>query len=76
MPWERPKEIAKDKKKKKKDKSKDRIKMAEKKDWSAPSLIKATKLQPTAEQPSTKYTTNYQKIYPTSECKEEATSRC
>ena len=29
--------------------------MAEQKDWSSPSLIKVNKLQPTAEQPSTKY---------------------
>ena len=36
----------------------------------SPSLVKATKLQPTAEQPSTKETANYQKRYPTPEDKE------
>ena len=42
----------------------------------APSLIKAIKLQPPAEQPSTKQTANHQKKrYPTPEDKEEATSR-
>ena len=39
----------------------DGIKMAEQKDWSSPSLIKTTKLQPNAEQPSTKWTGNLQK---------------
>ena len=38
-------------------------------DRSQPSLIKVTNLQPTAEQPSTKYTENYQKRYPTAEDK-------
>ena len=37
------------------------IKMSEQKDWNSPSLIKITKLQPHAEQPSTKWTENYQK---------------
>ena len=37
------------------------IKTAEQKDWSSPSLIKATKLQLTAKQASTKWTANYQK---------------
>ena len=37
----------------------DRIKMAGQKDWSSPSLIKTTKLQPNAEQPSTKRTGNF-----------------
>ena len=32
----------------------DGLKMAEQKDWNSPSAIKATKLQPTAEQPSAK----------------------
>ena len=49
--------------------------MAEEKVWSLPSLIKATELQPTAEQPSTKQIANYQKRYPSPEDKEEATSR-
>ena len=49
--------------------------MAEQKDWSSPSLRKTTKLQPTAEQPSTKQTGNYQERYCTLEDKEEATSR-
>ena len=48
------------------------ITMAEEKDWSSPSLIKARKLQPIAEQPSTKYTRNYQQRYPTPENKVEA----
>ena len=39
----------------------DGIKMAEQKDWSSTSLIKTTKLQPNAEQPSTKWTGNFQK---------------
>ena len=52
----------------------DRIKTTEQ-DWSSPSLIKATKLQATADQPSTKQTENYKKRYPTPEDKEEATSR-
>ena len=49
--------------------------MAEWKDWSSASLIKTTKLQPNAEQPSTKWTGNFQKRYPTPEDKEESTSR-
>ena len=49
--------------------------MAEQKDQSSPSLIKATKLQPTAEQLSMKETTNYQKTYSTPEDKEETISR-
>ena len=53
----------------------DRIKMAEQNNWNSSSLIKATKLQPTAKQLSTKQTGNYQKRYPTTEDKEEATSR-
>ena len=53
----------------------DGINMAEYKDWSSTSLIKATKLQPTAEQPSNKQTANCQKRYPTPEDKKEATSR-
>ena len=48
--------------------------MAEQKDWSSPSFIKATKLQPIAEQPSTKQTENYQKSFPTIKAKEEATA--
>ena len=44
-------------------------------DWSLPSLIKTAKLQRNAEQPSTKWTGNLQKKYPTPENKEEATSR-
>ena len=39
----------------------DRIKIAEQKDWSSPSLIKTTELQPNAEQTSTKWTGNFQK---------------
>ena len=35
--------------------------MAEQKDWSSPSHIKTTELQPNAEQPSTKWTGNLQK---------------
>ena len=35
--------------------------MAEQKDWGSPSLIKTTKLQPSAERPSTKWTGNFQK---------------
>ena len=53
----------------------DRIKMAEQKDWSSPSLIKTKKLQPMAEQPSIKQTENFQKRYPTLEEKQEDTSR-
>ena len=47
----------------------------EEKDGSTASLVKATKLKTIAEQPSTKWTANYQKRYPTPEDKEEATSR-
>ena len=35
------------------------IKMAKQKEWHSPSLIKTTKLQPNAEQPSTKWTGNF-----------------
>ena len=38
--------------------------MTQQKDWSSPSLMKTAKLQLTAEQPSAKYTGNYQKRYP------------
>ena len=54
--------------------------MAEKKDWSSPSLIKTTELQPNA---STKWTGTFNQMdwklskrYPTPEDKEEAPSRC
>lgn len=53
----------------------DGLKMAEQKDWNSPSVMKATKLQPTAKQPSKKQTRNYQKRYRTLEDKEEITSR-
>ena len=49
--------------------------MAGQKEWSSPALFKTTKLPPNAEQPSTKWIGNFQKRYPTSEDKEEATSR-
>ena len=49
--------------------------MVEQKDWSSPYLIKTTKLQPNAEQRSTKWTGNFQKSYPTPEVEEEVTSR-
>ena len=42
-------------------------------DWSSPSLIKAAKLQLTAEKPSTKQTAKYQKRYPTPQDKEKTT---
>ena len=45
--------------------------MAEQNDWSSTSLIKTKKLQPNAEQPSTKWAGNFQKDIH----KEEATSR-
>ena len=48
--------------------------MAEQKDWSSPFLKKATKLQPTAEQPSTNRLQTITKRYPATEDK-EATSR-
>ena len=53
----------------------DAIKMVEEKDWSSSSLIKTTKLQLTAEQPSNKLIAKCEKRYPTPEDKEEATSR-
>ena len=56
-----------------KKKKKDKWKMAEEKHWISPSPIKTTNLKPTAEQPSTKYTADYQKRYPAPEDKEEAT---
>ena len=37
------------------------IKMVEKKDWSSTLLLKTTKLEPNAEQPSTNWTGNFQK---------------
>ena len=49
--------------------------MVEQKDWSSPSLIKTAELQPNAEQPSAKWTRNFQKVNTTPEDKEEATSR-
>ena len=49
--------------------------MAEQKEWSSPSLIKAAKLQVTAEQLSIKQTANYQKRYLTPENKVEGTPR-
>ena len=51
----------KEKGKKKEKKRKREIKMAEQKDWSSTSLLKATKLQQNAEQPSAKWTQNFQK---------------
>ena len=50
--------------------------MMELKDWSSPSFIKTTKLQPTTEQPSTKNRLDtIKKRYPTLEDKEKATQR-
>ena len=50
--------------------------MAKQKDWSSPSLMKTTKLQPNAEQPSREQMENSTKRYPTpTKDKQEATQR-
>ena len=49
--------------------------MEKENDLSLPSLMKKTKSQLTAEQPSTKNTRTYQKRYSISKNKEEATTR-
>ena len=53
----------------------DEIKMVEEEDWSVPSLIKATQLHPSAEQPSTKQISYNQERYLTQEDKKKAASR-